>query len=143
MNNPYCYSIITDCGETHYIKPTLKEIISLAIEILDSAYYYSDKKWSPVEAHFLDGSKKDVDLRLFIEFNQLTNDDLLKIEQDIDSEIEKTETYLKTIKGTVTGYFGITKDRREWAINNEIKARSHKWKDLESINWDELRNIYL
>ena len=133
MKTQLCYIIHTRFDENFEVRKTLKESLEIIVKENRASYYIDNS--SPIEIQYDDNSKEDIDIKQYIEKIELIIEDLKNIEDLIDEEIKKTEILMndmfKESKGAmITGWFGITKDRREWAIQNEIKTRSYKWKEL-------------
>lgn len=132
MKVPFCYIVFKSYFQ---VRKTLKE----ALEIITKekrANDYINLDCSPIKAQYDDNSIEDIDIKQYIEKIELRTKDLQNIENLVDEEIKKTEilisdTLKKSNGAMITGYFGITKDRREWAIQNEIKTKSYKWKELK------------
>lgn len=125
-----CYIIHTSYEEFKLAK-TLKEAILIRRANYDNAA--SAYKSSAIDFENENGDRENIDLRPYIKQIELTPEKLKEIDDLVEQEIKKTEQFLSTIKSTITGYFGITRDRKEWAVQNEIKNASYVW-DEEKIN---------
>lgn len=129
-----CYIIYTDYEEFKLAK-TLKEAISIRRANYDNPADAFEN--SAIDFEDSDGIRENIDLRPYVKQIELTPEKLKEIDDLVEQEIKKTEQFLSTIKGTITGYFGITRDRKEMAVQNQIKYASFVW-DEEKI--DSLSN---
>jgi len=125
-----CYIIYTGYEEFE-LADSLKEAIAIRRANYDNAadalknsniYFGSGKEDS-----------ENISLSDFINKIELTPEKLQEIDDLVEKQIKKTEEFLSTMKRTITGYFGITRNRKEWAVKNEINNASYVW-DEEKIN---------
>ena len=131
MKHPFCY-IISRVYEEQTIRPTLKESLFFLIKHYNNASYYH-KYPNPIKVQYTDNETEFISILEFIKEKVVTEEEIASIIIKIDGEIKKTEEIIANLTHPVTGYFGITRDRREDAINNEIYALSYEW-DMEKIN---------
>lgn len=129
-----CYIVYTGYEEFR-LSETLKEAISIRRKNYDNAANAFNS--SNISFEDSDGNREDVDLRPFIKKIGLTLAQIKEIDDKIEQETEKTEERLKTMfagmnpGAMITGDLGITRDRKEWAIQNEIKNASFVWDEEE------------
>ena len=67
----------------------------------------------------------------------ITEEKIKEIENKIDKQIDNTEMLIRDFikgKGMITGYFGITRDRRESVIEEEIKRAGYIWDEEKITN---------
>src|SRR3990167_587476 len=130
----FCY-ILHIGYEEFLIKQTLKSAILEKRKDFDDAYsHYKD---FGIEVQYDDDSREDVDLRPFIIKVSITEEKIKEIENKIDKQIDNTEMLIRDFikgKGMITGYFGITRDRRESVIEEEIKRAGYIWDEEKITN---------
>jgi hypothetical protein len=131
---PFCYIIQTGYEE-FLIRKTLKQAILARRENFDNASHAWES--SQIDVQYNDDSKENVDLKPFILQIEITEEKKKEIDGLVEKEIEKTEEYIRTIKYPCTGYFGITRDRKDWAVQNEIKNASFVWNEEKISNLQE------
>jgi hypothetical protein len=129
-----CYIIYTGYEEFK-LAETLKEAIQIHRTNYDNPA--EALHCSHIQFEHSDGIRENVDLAPFIKRVDLTGEKLKEIDVLIEKAIKVTEKMLaetfNQTRGPITGWLGVTRETKEWAMKNEIEKASYVW-DEEKIN---------